>query len=57
MQVVVMAGLYTVARLGLSARVTDTVESVLGRPPRSFAEYVADRRAVWALDESDPIPV
>ena len=47
MQALVMAGLYTAARLGLSARVTRTVEAVLGRPPRSFDEYVADRRAVW----------
>lgn len=47
MQAFVMAGLYTAARLGLSARVTGTVEAVLGRPPRSFGAYVADRRAVW----------
>jgi uncharacterized protein YbjT (DUF2867 family) len=54
-QVAVMAGLYTIARLGLSARTTDTVEAVLGRPPRSFAAYVADRRAVWTRRDREPV--
>ena len=57
MQVVVMAGLYTVTRLGLSARVTDTVEAVLCRPPRTFERYVADRRAVWSRGDAEPVPV
>ena len=49
-RVAVECGLYTAARLGLSERVTDDVREVLGREPRSLAEYVADRRAVWSRD-------
>lgn len=43
----VMAGIYTATRLGLADRVTDTVERVLGRPPRTLREYVEDYRAAW----------
>jgi uncharacterized protein YbjT (DUF2867 family) len=57
MQVAVMAGLYTITRLGLSARITDTVEAVLGRPPRTFEQYVADRRSVWSQGDADPVRV
>ena len=46
-QTLVMAGLYTAARLGLSARVTETVGALLGREARPFRAYAADRRAVW----------
>lgn len=56
-QALVMAGLYTVTRIGRSARVTGTVEAVLGRPPRSFGEYVVDRRTVWTRAAGDPVPV
>lgn len=56
-RVAVECGLYTAARLGLSGRVTDDVREVLGREPRSLAEYVADRRAVWSRDgEAVPTP-
>ncbi len=37
-----------VARLGLAARVTGTLEQVLGRPPTSLATYLHDRRDRWA---------
>lgn len=40
--IVVMIGIYTTARLGLSARVTDDVERVLGREPRTVHQFVAD---------------
>ena len=33
---------YSVVRLGLSGRTTDDVERVLGRPPRTVREFVAD---------------
>lgn len=33
---------YSVVRLGRSGRTTDTVERVLGRPPRSMRTFVAD---------------
>ncbi|MCL7417694.1 MAG: SDR family oxidoreductase [Halalkalicoccus sp.] len=45
--VLVMLGIYTTARLGLAGRVTDDVERVLGRPPRSFEEYAADYREAF----------
>lgn len=35
----VMCGLYTTARLGLAGRVTDDVETVLGRPPRTVRSF------------------
>lgn len=38
----VMVVLYTVTRLGLSGRVSDDAERVLGREPHSFREFVAD---------------
>ncbi len=44
----VMAGIYTSTRLGLADRVTDTVERVLGRPPRSFRQFAEDHREAWA---------
>jgi uncharacterized protein YbjT (DUF2867 family) len=44
----VMAGLYTAARLGLSARVNDDARRVLGREPHDVHTYARDRRAVWS---------
>ena len=38
----VQAIVYTTARFGLAGRVTDDVERLLGRPPRSLAEFVGD---------------
>ncbi|MEP0549150.1 MAG: SDR family oxidoreductase [Rhodothermales bacterium] len=46
--VLVMTGIYTVARLGLAARVTDDLAALLGRPATSFATFAADYRAAWA---------
>lgn len=43
----VMVGIYTATRLGLADRVTDTVEEVLGRPPRSVRQFAEDYRAAW----------
>lgn len=40
--VAVMTGIYTTARLGLAGRVSDDVQEVLGRNPRSLREYVSD---------------
>jgi len=40
----VMAGIYTTARLGLAGRVTDDVERVLGRPPRDVRAFFEDYR-------------
>jgi uncharacterized protein YbjT (DUF2867 family) len=45
--VLVTIGIYTTARLGLAARVTPDTEQLLGRPPISFRQYVADYRSSW----------
>lgn len=45
--VTVMLGLYTVARLGLAARVTPELEQLLGRPPITVRRFVEDHAAVW----------
>ncbi len=41
----VMAGIYTTARLGLAGRVTGDVERVLGRPPRDVRAFFEAHRA------------
>jgi uncharacterized protein YbjT (DUF2867 family) len=38
----VTAGIYTTARLGLAGRVSADAETVLGRPPRTVAQFAAD---------------
>ena len=43
----VMAGVYTTARLGLAARVTDDLGRMLGRPPRRFRDFAEDYRGRW----------
>lgn len=45
--VIVMLGIYTTARLGLAGRVSGDAERLLGRPPRSLAEYAADYREAF----------
>jgi uncharacterized protein YbjT (DUF2867 family) len=43
----VMTALYTVARLGLAAHLTDTTRELLGREPITFRQFVRDHTAVW----------
>lgn len=43
----VMAGIYTTARNGLAAVVTDDVARMLGRPPRSFRQFAEDYKGCW----------
>ena len=45
--VLVTAAIYTTARLGMAANLSDTVRAVLGREPISFAEFAHRERAVW----------
>lgn len=45
--ILVMIGIYTTARLGLAATVTDTTRRMLGRPTISLAQFIADERAAW----------
>jgi uncharacterized protein YbjT (DUF2867 family) len=45
--VVVMAGIYTTARLGLAGRLTPDLGELLGRPPTSFERFARDYRESW----------
>lgn len=45
-----LVGLFGVARAGLAAEVSDTVERVTGRPARSFAAYADAAAGAWATD-------
>lgn len=45
--VAVTAAIYTTARLGLAAGLTDDVSRVLGRDPIDFAEFAHRERGVW----------
>ena len=47
--VLVMVGIYTVARFGLAATVTPDLARLLGRPPTGFRTFAEDYRACWAL--------
>ncbi len=43
----VMTALYTVARLGLAARRSDTTRALLGRQPITFQQFAHDHAPVW----------
>ncbi len=43
----VTLGIYTAARLGLAADLTDDVARVTGSQPRRFADFAHDARAAW----------
>jgi uncharacterized protein YbjT (DUF2867 family) len=45
--VLVMAGIYLTARLGLAGRTTDTVRRMLGRPPITMQQFARDYQSVW----------
>lgn len=51
----VMAALYTTARLGLAGRVSDDVQEVLGRPPLSVREWAEQNADTFAssVDTTD----
>jgi uncharacterized protein YbjT (DUF2867 family) len=44
----VMLGIYTAARLGLAAGITDDVERITGREPTPFVAFAHDARGSWA---------
>jgi uncharacterized protein YbjT (DUF2867 family) len=47
---------YSTARLGLAARVTDDVERVLGRPSRSLTDFVRDNAAAFERERPAESP-
>ncbi len=46
--IAVTLGIYTAARFGLAAALTDDVERVTGRPAIDFATFARDHRDAWA---------
>jgi uncharacterized protein YbjT (DUF2867 family) len=42
-----MMELYSISKAGYTASVTPAVQEILGRPPRSFAEFARDNAAAW----------
>jgi uncharacterized protein YbjT (DUF2867 family) len=44
----VTIGIYTAARLGMAAHLTDDVRLVTGNAPRSFRSFAMDARRAWA---------
>lgn len=47
--VLIAVALYTVAKLGKAATLTDTVAHVLGRPPKTFRQFAEDNKKVWMV--------
>jgi uncharacterized protein YbjT (DUF2867 family) len=45
--ILVMAGIYTTARLGLAGAITPDTATLLGRAPISMRQFVADYQACW----------
>jgi uncharacterized protein YbjT (DUF2867 family) len=53
--IAVTLGIYTAARFGLAAGLTDDVERIVGRPPIDFATFAADHASAWQRS-SPPTP-
>jgi uncharacterized protein YbjT (DUF2867 family) len=47
--ILVMAGIYTTARLGLAGRLTDDTHRLLGREPIRLQQYIEDYQQYWLL--------
>ena len=43
----VMAAIYTTARLGLAAAITDELEPLIGRPATTMREFIAEHKRGW----------
>ncbi len=52
--VVVTTAIYTTARLGLAAGLTDDVRTVLGREPHGITEFAHRERAAWLREAVSP---
>lgn len=48
--IAVTIGIYTAARFGLAAGLTDDVQRLAGRPPIGFRRFAADHAAAWRPD-------
>lgn len=55
----VMLGIYTAARLGLAAGITDDVSRITGRAPTAFPTFAHDARGAWlpqGVDAAKVVP-
>lgn len=52
----VTLGIYTAARFGLAATLTDDVQTLTGRPPIDFAVFGKDHRYIWQHAEGGNRP-
>lgn len=48
--ITVMRGIYLIAKVGLAGRVTNQTEQLLGRPPRSFREFVESNIELFSAE-------
>jgi len=46
-KILIMIGLYTVAKLGKANKITNEVQNLLGKEPIKFSEFVKDYKEVW----------
>jgi uncharacterized protein YbjT (DUF2867 family) len=51
-KILVMIGLYTVARFGKAGRSTNQVQNILNREPISFMQFVDDYKEVWMTERN-----
>jgi uncharacterized protein YbjT (DUF2867 family) len=54
--IAVTLGIYTAARFGLAAGLTDDVERITGRTPIGFAQFAQDYRDAWAAAVAPDAP-
>lgn len=47
--IAVTLGIYTAARFGLAASLTDDVVRITGRPPIDFVTFARDHRDAWVV--------
>lgn len=55
--VLIMVALYTVARLGKAANLTDALAGLLNREPTSFRQFAEDTKSVWLPTDEPDQPV
>lgn len=53
--IAVTLGIYTAARFGLAAGMTDDMTSIVGRPPIDFASVAADYAYAWRRGARRPV--
>ena len=45
--IIVMAAIYTIARIGKAAQTTDTFKQLMGRDPIRFSQFISDYLKIW----------